>query len=200
MLYTVLILLFVTYSVVSFVPRTPFGRLGRKFLPKMQMEGDSQGEDGIPRPERSLVPQRNDICRIYFSGIVGVEPKETYLKHGHYVVNFAIATVGHFTAQHDWEKYKPTETTWLSCEIWDSVAKSAMADTVFKGAKVSGMGTLILNKWVDKQTGEDRRALKVRVLKFLSHDELEDIEIANGLPDDYSNPPLGGDQYAAMGE
>jgi hypothetical protein len=72
---------------------------------------EDQGGDGAmePREERSLVPQRQDMCRIFVSGIVGTEPKEAYLKHGHYVVNFAVATVGHFTSQHDWERFKPTE-------------------------------------------------------------------------------------------
>ena len=53
------------------------------------------GGDGFPeRQERSLVPQRTDMCRIFVSGVVGTEPKEAYLSHGHYVVNFAVATVG----------------------------------------------------------------------------------------------------------
>ncbi len=51
---------------------------------------------------------------------------------------------------------------WLSVEMWDTLAKDALdAGAVTKGAKIGGMGTLILNKWTDKQTGEDKRQLKV---------------------------------------
>ena len=168
-------------------------RVSSKWGLKMHEEGGGV-EEGAGGEGRSMVPQRQDMCRIFVSGVIGVDPKEAYLSHGHYVINFPIATVGHFNAQHDWEKYKPAETMWLSSEMWDSVAKQAMeAGLLYKGARIYGMGTILLNKWVDKTTGEDRKALKLRILQLLSPEELEDIEIASGPPEDYSNPTLGGD-------
>jgi hypothetical protein len=51
---------------------------------------------------------------------------------------------------------------WLSAEMWDSQARQAIdTGALYKGAKLSGMGTLIHNKWTDKVTGEDRKMLKV---------------------------------------
>lgn len=35
-------------------------------------------------------PPRNDVCKVLISGVVGTEPKEIYLKNGHYVINFAV--------------------------------------------------------------------------------------------------------------
>ena len=77
-------------------------------------------------PQRSSTPSRHDVCKIFISGFIGTEPKETYLSNGHYVVNVAIATVGHFQPVHDWEKYKPAESMWLSAEIWDAEAKKSL--------------------------------------------------------------------------
>lgn len=123
--------------------------------------------------ERSTTPSRYDICRIYVTGVIGTEPKETYLSNNHYVMNFALATTGHFNAIHDWEKYKPAETMWVSMEIWDDVARAAKEDgTLRKGGNFSGMGTLILNKWKDKTTGEEKKMLKVRVLEILTREAI----------------------------
>ena len=44
----------------------------------------------VPRFE---VPSRYDTCKLLISGVVGTDPKEIYLKSGHYVVNFAVSIV-----------------------------------------------------------------------------------------------------------
>jgi len=36
--------------------------------------------------------------------------------------------------------------------------------------------------------------IKVRILSLMSAEDLEDVEIASGLPEDYYNAPLGGGQ------
>ena len=163
--------------------------------PKILMNYNNGGggpDDSKAMEPRSSTPNRRDICRVYVSGVVGTEPREAYLTNGHYVVNFAIATVGHFTAQHEWEKYKPTETMWMNVEMWDTQAKQAMEGSIYKGAKIAGMGHLIFNKWTDKTTGEERKQYKVRILQLMSPEEIEEIEIASGVADgDYYNPPIG---------
>lgn len=132
-------------------------------------------EPGV-RLERSPIPSRNDICRMFVTGVVGTEPKETFLANGHYVLNFAVATVGHYSPVHEWEKFKPTETMWLSAEIWDDDAKAALEDGILrKGAKIGGMGTMIFNKWTDKATGEERKMFKFRMQKLMERDELEEL-------------------------
>ena len=56
-------------------------------LPVRKMNMCSAGFDQTPR---SHVPLRHDACKLLISGVVGTEPKEIYLKSGHYVVNFAV--------------------------------------------------------------------------------------------------------------
>lgn len=140
--------------------------------------------DQMPPPqiERSTTPSRYDICRMYVTGVIGTEPKETYLANGHYVINFALATTGHFTSQHEWERYKPTETMWLSSEIWDDEAKKGLNEGIIrKGAKFAGLGTLIFNKWQDKMTGEDRKILKCRILEILDRDDIEQLGLDDNI-------------------
>ena len=54
----------------------------------------------------SSVPKRKDTCKLLISGIIGTDPKEAYLSNDHYVINFALAVVGHYESVHDWEKPK----------------------------------------------------------------------------------------------
>lgn len=133
-------------------------------------------------PAKSTVPSRFDVCRLLLSGVIGSDTKEAYLSNGHYVVNFGLAMVGHFEAVHEWEKQKPVETTWLSCEIWDDEAK-AHVGSLRKGMKLSGLGTLILNKWVDKSTGEEKKMFKARILKVLTPEDLNDKLLNMGEPE-----------------
>jgi len=42
------------------------------------------------------VPSRKDMCRVFISGVIGSDPRETYLKNGHCVVSFSLAIVGHY--------------------------------------------------------------------------------------------------------
>lgn len=64
---------------------------------------DTQTDDGAIK---KIIPQRRDTCKLLISGVIGTEPKEAYLSNNHYVINFALAVVGHFEPIHDWEKNK----------------------------------------------------------------------------------------------
>ena len=64
---------------------------------------DSQAENEMMK---KIIPQRRDTCKLLISGVIGTEPKEAYLSNNHYVINFALAVVGHFEPIHDWEKNK----------------------------------------------------------------------------------------------
>lgn len=57
----------------------------RKLLPTLQRCTNSYNQ--VPRSE---IPSRFDTCKVLISGVVGTEPKEIYMKNGHYVVNFAV--------------------------------------------------------------------------------------------------------------
>jgi single-stranded DNA-binding protein len=85
-----------------------------------------------------------------------------------------LAVVGHFKAVHQQEYYKPAETMWISVELWDDLAKSHYAD-IKKGHVLRGVGYLILNKWIDKLNGEERKMYKMRVTKLLSSEEFSTV-------------------------
>lgn len=156
-------------------------RSNQKSILRSSEEGANFGE-APTQIQRSTEPSRHDICRMFLSGIVATEPKETYLANGHYVLNFQIATVGHFDVVHDWEMYKPTETMWLATEVWDDLAKEGVNNGIIrKGGKFSGMGTLIFNKWNDKSTGEERKLNKVRILEFMDKSSIESMGFDEGL-------------------
>lgn len=147
--------------------------------------GDGGGGDDLDqnsKAPRSKVPQRRDTCRVLVSGVLGADPKETYLANDHYVLNFPLAVTGHFAPMHDWELYKPTETMWLSSEVWDTQAKNNQANFK-KGAPVCGIGYLIFNTWKDKVTGEDRKLFKMRFTNILTPEEMDEILGSSGIED-----------------
>lgn len=76
-----------------------------------------------------------------------------------------MAIVGHFPVQHGWERFKPTDTMWLYCEIWDAQAR---AQRLHKGQAVQVAGHMIQSKWIDKTTGEDRKTLKLRSVPVIA--------------------------------
>lgn len=58
----------------------------------MASDGYSQGNSyNRPQEPRSEIPSRFDTCLLIVTGIIGVDPKETYLKNGHYVLNFPVS-------------------------------------------------------------------------------------------------------------
>lgn len=85
-----------------------------------------------------------------------------------------MAFVGHYEAQHEWERYKPTETMWVSAEIWDDSAKLYRSQ-IKKGGNVKCVGHLISNKWTDKNSGEERKQFRFRISRILSEKEFVDI-------------------------
>ena len=160
-------------------------------------EGDGQVQYGNSHSERSKVPARRDTCKVFISGVIGTDPREAFLSNGHYVMNFGLAVVGHFQPLHSWEEYKPTETMWTNIEVWDDVAR-AHQTKLTKGSPLSGLGTLILNKWTDKNTGEERKQLKVRLTNVLGNEEMQEMLGASGALDIDSNE-LGFNQNDGFG-
>jgi len=160
----------------------------------MGANGEGDGGMAQERTERSLVPTRRDTCRLFLSGVLGNEPKETYLAVGNnYVLNFPLAVTGHFNAIHDWEKYKPAETMWMSCEVWNDEARAHQSN-LYKGASISGVATLIFNKWTDKTTGEERKMTKVRFTNIMSAEEMAEMLGSSGIEDlspSYGDDPSG---------
>jgi single-stranded DNA-binding protein len=63
---------------------------------------------------------------------------------------------------------------WINVELWDDEARSKRP-ALRKGAPLAGLGTLIFNKWLDKNTGEERKQFKLRMFKVLSSEAISEI-------------------------
>lgn len=71
------------------------------YLPHVSRDGLSIRSDGghfhqDSQGVRSDVPSRYDTCLVFATGYIGVEPKEMYLKNGHYVVSFPVSQTSYF--------------------------------------------------------------------------------------------------------
>ena len=162
------------------MPRKPLSETSSDFF----TEGNSDS--------RESPPLRKDVCRVFVTGILGQEPKETYLANDHYVINFPLAVVGHFSPIHDWERLRPSETMWIGVEAWDELAKGVSLNYT-KGSKLAGVALLLHNKWKDKVTGEDRKQFKLRLTKVMSEEDLRemvgDLELDGVGIEDTDIPP-----------
>ena len=93
------------------------------------------------------------INTINLVGRAGREPDVRYFESGSTVANFTIA-VNRIS--------RGEEPDWFNLEIWGKQAKIA-ADYVKKGSLVGITGSLKIDSWKDKNTGEDRFKTVVRV-------------------------------------
>jgi hypothetical protein len=65
---------------------------------------------------------------------------------------------------------------WIQAEIWDKLAEES--SSLGKGSFLNGVGTMICDKWIDKNTGEEKKMLKLRILKLLSKEAVNGIVAA----------------------
>jgi hypothetical protein len=79
-------------------------------LSSLDEPANSQNQENTEENDdrKNYIPKRKDTCKLLISGIIGTDPKEAYLSNDHYVINFALAVVGHYESVHDWEKPKVT--------------------------------------------------------------------------------------------
>ena len=94
-----------------------------------------------------------EINTINLVGRAGREPDVRYFESGSTVANFTLA-VNRIS--------RSDEPDWFNLEIWGKQAQIA-ADYVKKGSLVGITGSLKIDSWKDKNTGEDRFKPVVRV-------------------------------------
>ena len=134
------------------------------------------------------VPSAN-LNQVTLIGRAGSAPDIKFLDSGaeKSVANFSIAVNRSYA--------RDSETDWFDCELWDKNAQMA-ADYIKKGAKVCVTGSLITNKWVDKQTSQQRKSVKIRVKSFELLDTKMDGNGAGmmegGQPQYGNNQQMGG--------
>ena len=90
---------------------------------------------------------------ITLTGRAGRDPEVRYFESGTLVANLTIAVN---------RMKRDEDPDWFSLEIWGKQAQVA-ADYVHKGSLIGVIGTLRIEKWTDRATGQERSKPVVRV-------------------------------------
>ena len=93
------------------------------------------------------------INSVTLVGRAGRDPEVRYFESGSVVANVTIAVN---------RRSRNEEPDWFNLEIWGKQAQVA-ADYVKKGSLIGIVGSLKLDKWTDRNTGEERTKPVVRV-------------------------------------
>jgi single-strand DNA-binding protein len=107
----------------------------------------------------------NTVHRV---GRIGSDPEPKYFDDGKVVLNLSIACKRKY---HSMERKASNvasgeeETDWYGLEIWGQTAEF-VSKYVDKGARVGVIGSLQVDQWSDKATGEPRSRAKVVVRDF----------------------------------
>lgn len=105
---------------------------------------------------------------VHLCGRIGGEPAARYLDNGQVVVNLSLAVQRKY---HGLERkhlniaYGQEETDWFGLEIWGQKAEF-VSKYVDRGMRVCVIGTLQIDQWTDKESGEPRNRAKVVVREF----------------------------------
>ncbi len=94
-----------------------------------------------------------EINSVNLVGRAGREPDVRYFESGSTVANFTLAVN---------RRSRDEEPDWFNLEIWGKQAQIA-ADYVRKGSLIGITGSLKIDSWKDKSTGEDRFKPVIRV-------------------------------------
>ena len=85
-------------------------------------------------------------------GRAGRDPEVRYFESGTMVANLTLAV----------NRRKDEDPDWFTLEIWGKQAQVA-ADYVRKGSLIGVVGSMRIEKWTDRNTGEQRSKPVVRV-------------------------------------
>ena len=105
---------------------------------------------------------------VHLVGRVGNNPEPRYFDDGKVVVNLSLACRRkyHYIERQALNiKSGEEETDWYGLEIW-GVTAEFVSKYVDKGARVGVIGSLDVDTWLDKETGEPRSKPKVIVREF----------------------------------
>ena len=114
-----------------------------------------------------------EINTVNLVGRAGREPDVRYFESGSTVANFTLAVN---------RRSRDEEPDWFNLEIWGKQAQIA-ADYVRKGSLIGITGSLKIDSWKDKNTGEDRYKPVIRVDRLNLLGSKKDNETNNN----YSN-------------
>ncbi len=118
-----------------------------------------------------------EINTVNLVGRAGREPDVRYFESGSTVANFTLAVN---------RRSRDEEPDWFNLEIWGKQAQIA-ADYVRKGSLIGITGSLKIDSWKDKNTGEDRYKPVIRVDRLNLLGSKKDNETNNNYSNDSNN-------------
>lgn len=98
-------------------------------------------------------PTTHDMNCITLTGRAGRDPEVRYFESGTVVANLTIAVN---------RMKRDEDPDWFSLEIWGKQAQVA-ADYVRKGSLIGVIGSVRIEKWIDRATGQEKLKPVVRV-------------------------------------
>jgi len=110
------------------------------------------------------------VNSITLVGRAGRDPEVKYLESGNVVANLTLAVN---------RRSRDDEPDWFNLEIWGKTAQVA-ADYVRKGSLIGIIGSLRIEKWTDRTTGEQRSKPVIRVDRLELLGSKRDDAIPNG--------------------
>jgi single-strand DNA-binding protein len=136
-------------------------------------DDDDDDDDRLSDEELSNTMQEwdNRIARfntVHVTGRIGSDPEAKYFDDGKVVVNVSLASKRKYVGPERKAlgiQSGDEETDWYALEIWGQVAEF-VAKYVEKGSRVGVVGSLQVDEWKDKETGEPRCRPKVIVRDF----------------------------------
>ena len=113
-------------------------------------------------------------------GRAGRDPEVRYFESGSVVANLTIAVN---------RRSRDEEPDWFNLEIWGKQAQIA-ADYVKKGSLLGIIGSFKVDRWADRNTGEDRTKPVIRVdrLELLGSKRDSENNSFNSSPDEAEVP------------
>ena len=118
-----------------------------------------------------------EINTVNLVGRAGREPDVRYFESGSTVANFTLAVN---------RRSRDEEPDWFNLEIWGKQAQIA-ADYVRKGSLIGITGSLKIDSWKDKNTGEDRYKPVIRVDRLNLLGSKKDNESNNNYSNNNAN-------------
>ena len=118
-----------------------------------------------------------EINTVNLVGRAGREPDVRYFESGSTVANFTLAVN---------RRSRDEEPDWFNIEIWGKQAQIA-ADYVKKGSLIGITGSLKIDSWKDKSTGEDRFKPVIRVERLNLLGSKKDNQTNNNYSSNVNN-------------
>jgi len=145
----------------------------------------------LATPYDEHLPKINTVTLV---GRAGNDPEPRYFDDGKVVLNLSLACKRKYHALE--RKVREIrsgdeETDWFPLEFWGRDAEY-VTNYVEKGARLGVTGSLVMDGWVDKSTGEQRRKAKIIVRHVDILESKAEAELRKGNKGSYNANNSGG--------